>query len=44
MKYIRKINKSIHIGTQSTKLSIFWRGGLAARLWVRDNIIFDFGF
>ena len=44
MRYIHKINQSVHIGTQTTRLSIFWRDGLAVRLWVQDNIVFDLGF
>lgn len=43
-RYIRKINQSIHIGTQSTKLSIFWRDGLAVRLVVGGNPVISFGF
>ncbi len=44
MRYFRKINQSVHIGTPATRLSVFWRDGLAVRLWVHDDIIFDFGF
>ena len=44
MKYIHKINQSVHIGTQATRLSVYWRDGLAIRLLVCDNLVVDLWF
>lgn len=44
MKYIHKINRSVHIGTPTTRLSVYWCDGLAVRLLVCNNLVVNLGF